>query len=62
MRFVLDWGAPEDATLVVPFGASGHVGSPHRLDQLRPWLDGDPSGEATRLVRPPAGEPLAFAP
>ena len=62
MRFVLDWGAPEEATLVVPFGVSGHVGSPHRLDQLRAWLDGDPGGGATRLARPAAGAPLVFRP
>lgn len=62
MRFVLDWGSPDEATLVVPFGASGHLGSPHRLDQLRPWLDGDPSGELTRLARPSEGDPLVFRP
>lgn len=62
MRFVLDWGAPGEATLVVPFGASGHLGSPHRLDQLRPWLDGDPTGALTRLARPPARDPLVFPP
>ncbi|HEX2799104.1 MAG TPA: penicillin acylase family protein, partial [Thermoanaerobaculia bacterium] len=52
MRFIVDWGAPEEATLVIPFGVSGHVGSPHRLDQLPFWRDGDPSGLATRLSRP----------
>jgi acyl-homoserine lactone acylase PvdQ len=52
MRFIVDWGAPEEATLVIPFGVSGHVGSPHRLDQLPFWRDGDPSGLATRLARP----------
>ncbi|MCM3875810.1 MAG: penicillin acylase family protein, partial [Thermoanaerobaculia bacterium] len=52
MRFIVDWGAPEEATLVIPFGVSGHVRSPHRLDQLPFWRDGDPSGLATRLSRP----------
>jgi penicillin G amidase len=52
MRFIVDWGAPEESTLVIPFGVSGHVGSPHRLDQLPFWRDGDPPGLATRLSRP----------
>ncbi|MEO6326480.1 MAG: penicillin acylase family protein, partial [Thermoanaerobaculia bacterium] len=62
MRFILDWGAPEAATLVVPFGVSGHVGSPHRLDQLPFWHAGDPAGEATRLARPAVGTLLEFKP
>ncbi len=62
MRFVVDWGAPEAATLVVPFGVSGHLGSPHRLDQFPFWKDGDPAGMATRLERPPVGKPLVFRP
>jgi len=62
LRLVVDWGAPEEATLVVPFGASGHVGSPHRLDQLRPWRGGDPGGGATRMSRPPSGEPIRLSP
>jgi len=61
MRFIVDWGAPGEATLVIPFGVSGHVGSPHRLDQLRSWRDGDPSGSETRLARP-ARETAGFAP
>jgi penicillin amidase len=61
MRFIFDWGAPDEATLVVPFGVSGHVGSPHRLDQLPFWRDGDPSGAATRLARP-ARETASFGP
>jgi len=61
MRFIVDWGAPGDATLVIPFGVSGHVGSRHRLDQLPFWRDGDPSGSATRLSRP-ARETAGFAP
>jgi penicillin amidase len=52
MRFIVDWGAPDEATLVVPFGVSGHVGSSHRFDQLPLWRDGDPSGLSTRLSRP----------
>lgn len=62
LRFVVDWGAPADATLVIPFGASGHVGSPHRADQLPLWIAGDPGGRATRLARPPTGEPIRLAP
>ncbi len=62
MRFVVDWGEPEAATLVVPFGVSGHLGSAHRMDQFPFWKDGDPAGAATRLARPPLGRPLAFWP
>jgi len=62
MRFLLDWGTPEAATLVVPFGVSGHVGSPHRMDQFPFWRGGDPSGAATRLARPAAGAPMIFRP
>ncbi|MFI5180233.1 MAG: penicillin acylase family protein [Thermoanaerobaculia bacterium] len=62
MRFLVDWGDPEAATLVVPFGVSGHVGSPHRMDQFPWWKDGDPAGAATRLARPPVGRPLVFSP
>ena len=61
MRFIVDWGAPGEATLVIPFGVSGHVGSPHRFDQLRFWRDGDPSGWATRLSRP-VRETAGFVP
>ncbi len=61
MRFIVDWGAPEEATLVVPFGVSGHVGSPHRFDQLPLWRNGDPSGASTRLSRP-AREKAVFLP
>ncbi|MCM3875202.1 MAG: penicillin acylase family protein [Thermoanaerobaculia bacterium] len=61
MRFIVDWGAPDEATLVIPFGVSGHAGSPHRLDQLPFWRDGDPSGAATRLSRP-ARETAGFVP
>ncbi len=61
MRFIVDWGAPDEATLVIPFGVSGHTGSRHRLDQLPFWRDGDPSGAATRLSRP-ARETAGFVP
>ncbi len=62
MRFLVDWGAPEAATLVVPFGVSGHVGSPHRMDQFPFWRAGDPAGAATRLARPAVGAPMVFRP
>lgn len=61
MRFIVDWGAPGEATLAIPFGVSGHVGSAHRFDQLRYWRDGDPAGSATRLSRQ-ARETGGFAP
>ncbi len=61
MRFVVDWGVPEETTLVIPFGVSGHLGSPHRTDQLAAWREGDPSGTGTRLARPPV-ETLNLAP
>lgn len=62
LRLVVDWGAPDETTLVVTFGASGHLGSPHRLDQLRYWSAGDPGGRATRLARPPAGKTIRLRP
>ena len=62
LRWIVDWGTPDAATLVVPFGVSGHVGSPHRLDQLAPWSAGDPEGVATRLSRPPSGTPIRLSP
>jgi penicillin amidase len=62
LRWIVDWGEPEAATLVVPFGTSGHVGSPHRFDQLPPWRAGDPDGRATRLARPPAGAAIRLRP
>jgi penicillin amidase len=62
LRLVVDWGDPAAATLVVPFGASGHVGSPHRFDQLPAWREGDPGGSATRLSRPPSGPPIRLSP
>lgn len=62
LRWIVDWGEPQAATLVVPFGASGHVGSPHRLDQHPSWRTGDPTGRATLLARPPAGDPIRLRP
>ena len=53
VRFAVDWGAPEEATLVIPFGVSGHLGSAHRTDQLAGWRAGDPTGTRTRFARPP---------
>jgi penicillin amidase len=61
VRFIVDWGAPGEATLVIPFGVSGHAGSRHRFDQLPTWRDGDPSGAVTRFSRP-AKETAGFAP
>jgi penicillin amidase len=60
MRFIVDWGDPAATTLVIPFGVSGHLGSPNRSDQLQAWLHGDPGGKATRLAKPPQGAPLEF--
>jgi penicillin amidase len=62
MRFLVDWGDPEACTLVVPFGVSGHAGSPHRLDQYTFWRNGDPSGRLTKLERPAVGARLEFRP
>lgn len=62
MRFIVDWGEPDAATLVVPFGVSGHLGSMHRLDQFALWRRGDPTGTATRLARESVGEAVTFSP
>jgi penicillin amidase len=62
LRYVHDWGAPQEATLVLPFGVSGHVGSPHRLDQLPLWTAGDPDGGATKMSRPPSGSGIRLSP
>ena len=62
MRMVVDFADPDATTLVLPLGASGHVGSAHRTDQMRDWLDGDPDGQRTRLHAPAVGPPLVFAP
>jgi penicillin G amidase len=53
MRFVADLAEPDHSTLVIPMGVSGHLGSPHRLDQFRAWRDGDEEGRSTHLKRVP---------
>jgi acyl-homoserine lactone acylase PvdQ len=62
MRFVVDFADPEATTLVLQLGTSGHLGSPHRTDQLRDWLDGDLDGQRTRLHAPAVGAPMVFSP
>ena len=62
MRFVVDFSDPEATTLVLPLGVSGHVGSGHRTDQQRDWLQGDVDGGRTRLHAPATGPPLVFEP
>lgn len=52
LRFIVDWGDPLAATLVLPLGESGHLGSTHRLDQMDAWMKGDPGGVKTRLSAP----------
>jgi penicillin amidase len=39
-RYVWDLARREDSGWVVPFGASGVPGHPHRRDQLPLWLSG----------------------
>ena len=62
MRFVVDFSDPEATTLVLPLGVSGHLGSSHRQDELRDWLEGDVGGGQTHLHAPPVGTALVFAP
>ncbi len=62
MRFLVDWGRPEDSRLVLPLGASGHLWSGHRHDQQQDWLQGDPEGRRTRLRQAAAGAELRFSP
>jgi penicillin amidase len=62
MRFVVDFSDPEGTTLVLPLGVSGHLGSSHRQDELRDWLEGDVQGGRTHLHAPPVGTALVFAP
>jgi len=38
-RYVFDLGNWEASAWVVPHGASGHPGSPHRTDQLAAWSE-----------------------
>ena len=54
LRLLVDWGHPADATLVLNLGVSGHLGSPHRQDQLDSWLRGAPPGPATAMAAPAA--------
>lgn len=61
MRLLVDWNEPEATTLVLPLGVSGHLGSPHRMDQRRDWLNGDPEGRRTRLAQPAVGKALVFS-
>lgn len=60
MRFITDWGDPDATTLVIPLGVSGHLNSSHRQDQLKNWLQGDPSGQKTRLKQEERGSELLF--
>ena len=62
MRLVVDFADPDATTLVLPLGVSGHLWSPHRLDQLGDWLGGDPDGTRTLLHAPSVGPPLVFEP
>ena len=62
MRFVVDWGDPDATRLVLPLGASGHLGSRHRHDQFKDWLRGDPEGARTRLKQPGKGQEMRFSP
>jgi penicillin amidase len=62
MRLVVDFADPDATTLVLALGVSGHVGSPHRTDQQRDWLEGDLEGNHTRLHAPAVGAPLVFSP
>jgi acyl-homoserine lactone acylase PvdQ len=62
MRFVVDFSDPDATTLVLPLGVSGHLGSRHRTDQQRDWLEGDLDGARTRLRAPAVGPPLVFEP
>lgn len=60
LRFLVDWGRPEETRLVLPLGASGHLGSRHRHDQQRDWLGGDPEGRRTRLLQAASGPGMRF--
>jgi penicillin amidase len=51
MRLLVDWGAPDATTLVLPLGQSGHLGSAHRTDQQETWRYGDPGGAQTKLAQ-----------
>lgn len=62
MRLLVDWTDPDATSLVIPLGVSGHLGSPHRLDQLEDGLKGDPAGSRTRLHPSAVGKELIFTP
>lgn len=62
MRMIVDMANPLATTLVIPLGVSGHLGSAHRFDQQRDWLQGDPAGERTRLLQPAVGRAMTFNP
>ena len=63
MRFVVDFADPDATTLVLPLGTSGHLGSPHRTDQLRDWLRGrSRRGTAPGSTRRRSVPPLVFEP
>jgi penicillin G amidase len=62
MRFVVDFSDPDATTLVLPLGVSGHLGSGHRTDLQRDWLEGDVDGGRTRLHAPAVGPSLVFEP
>ncbi len=62
MRMVVDLADLDATRLALPLGVSGHLGSPHRMDQGRDWREGDPDGARTRLRRPAAGVALVFPP
>ncbi|MFF8813051.1 penicillin acylase family protein [Streptomyces pactum] len=59
-RYVWDLADREQSRWVVPFGASGVPGDPHRRDQLALWLRGELAPVVTdwdRLTREPADGP-----
>ncbi|HEY1908848.1 MAG TPA: penicillin acylase family protein [Myxococcaceae bacterium] len=62
MRFVVDFSEPDATTVVLPLGVSGHLGSPHRTDEQRDWLEGDLDGVRTRFHAPAVGPPMVFSP
>jgi penicillin amidase len=62
MRFVVDFSDPDATTVVLPLGVSGHLGSAHRTDEQRDWLEGDPDGTRTRFHAPAVGPPMVFSP
>lgn len=58
-RYVWDLARRDDSRWVVPFGASGVPGDPHRRDQLPLWLRGEliPVVTDWNLLRPEPGVP-----